>query len=157
MRNDSQHKNFKITVELEKPEREDMQNAVGVADVVFYSKIWAEYHGHSSSRDFLETQLPLARPDALLCCTWGADGATAVENAPDGACNWSRAGIWKPDDGRSVLDTIGAGDTFTAGMLFSLAYHAEDWTLDEKLSFATELASRKVFQEGFQQLARYMI
>lgn len=36
------HKNFKISVELEKPDRTGLTNAAKLADVVFYSKIWVE-------------------------------------------------------------------------------------------------------------------
>ena len=50
--------------------------------------------------------------------------------------------------------TVGAGDTFIAGMLFGLTCHADDWPLDRKLEFANELAGRKVVQEGFAGLGR---
>ena len=49
--------------------------------------------------------------------------------------------------------TVGAGDTFIAGMLFGLTCHV-DWTLDRKLEFANELAGRKVVQEGLAGLGR---
>lgn len=52
--------------------------------------------------------------------------------------------------------TIGAGDTFTAGMLYACMVHDEDWDLGEKLEFANELAGRKVVQEGFQSLGEMM-
>ena len=50
--------------------------------------------------------------------------------------------------------TVGAGDTFIAGMLFGLTCHVDDWTLDRKLEFANELAGRKVVQEGLAGLGR---
>jgi len=53
------------------------------------------------------------------------------------------------------VDTIGAGDTFIAGMLFATNNHA-DWTLPRKLEFANEVAGRKVLQEGFTDLGRKM-
>lgn len=43
--------------------------------------------------------------------------------------------------------TVGAGDTFIAGMLFGLTCHS-DWDLDQTLRFANELAGRKVVREG---------
>lgn len=52
--------------------------------------------------------------------------------------------------------TIGAGDTFIAGMLYSLICHADDWDLSRKLAFANELAGRKVMQEGFSGLGSIM-
>ena len=51
---------------------------------------------------------------------------------------------------------IGAGDTFMAGMLYSLIYHEEDWDLYKKLKFSNELAGRKIVQEGFAELATQM-
>ena len=48
--------------------------------------------------------------------------------------------------------STGAGDTFTAGMLFGLLCRQDDWPLERKLRFANELAGRKVAQEGFAGL-----
>jgi ketohexokinase len=50
-----------------------------------------------------------------------------------------------------VVETIGAGDTFIAGMLYMLTC-ASDRNLLQQLSFANELAGRKVTQEGFKDL-----
>jgi len=50
-----------------------------------------------------------------------------------------------------VVETIGAGDTFIAGMLYMLTC-ASDRNLLQQLSFANELAGRKVTQEGFNDL-----
>ena len=56
--------------------------------------------------------------------------------------------------GTKIHSTIGAGDTFIAGMLYALICHDEDWPLSQKLSFANGLAGRKVAQEGFSGLGR---
>ena len=56
-----------------------------------------------------------------------------------------------------MLDsTIGAGDTFIAGMIFALMEHGEAWPLSQKLCFANELAGRKVMQEGFSGLGSHI-
>lgn len=52
--------------------------------------------------------------------------------------------------------TIGAGDTFIAGIVYSCLVHDDDWPLEQKLGFANELAGRKVVQEGFAGLAQLM-
>lgn len=69
---------------------------------------------------------------------------------------WATAKSWHPEhpDARPV-DTIGAGDTFIAGMLFALINRPE-WTLERKLQFSNELAGRKVFQAGFADLGQKM-
>lgn len=50
-----------------------------------------------------------------------------------------------------VIDAIGAGDTFIAGIIFSLL---RNMSLSLSLKFACELASRKVAQQGFSGLAK---
>ena len=52
--------------------------------------------------------------------------------------------------------TVGAGDTFIAGMLFGLTCPDAAWDLGKKVSFAHELAQQKVFQEGFAGLGAFM-
>ena len=41
-------------------------------------------------------------------------------------------------------------------MLYGLTRHEHDWDLSYKLSFANELAGRKVGQEGFSGLGNLM-
>lgn len=48
-----------------------------------------------------------------------------------------------------ACSTVGAGDTFIAGMLYGLLCHQEDWDADTKVRFAVELATSKVQVEGF--------
>jgi ketohexokinase len=68
---------------------------------------------------------------------------------------WESVDAWKPADcDKTVVDSIGAGDTFIAGMLFGLAQQEKDWSLKKKLAVANELGGRKVFQEGFQGIVR---
>ena len=55
-----------------------------------------------------------------------------------------------------VISTVGAGDTFIAGMLFALTCFVDDWTLERKMKFANELAGRKVVQEGLRGLGSLM-
>ncbi|PSN70385.1 ketohexokinase-like protein [Corynespora cassiicola Philippines] len=152
LREAHEHRGMKISVECEKPEREGMKRVAELADVVFYSKLWAEKNGFKDAKSFLEAQLKCTRSNALLCCTWGDGGATLVQKASDAPEQWSTVTSWKQTPAVAVVDTIGAGDTFIAGMLYTLTYHA-DWTLDMKLQFANELAGRKVIQDGFGGLA----
>jgi sugar/nucleoside kinase (ribokinase family) len=51
-----------------------------------------------------------------------------------------------------IYSTVGAGDTFAAGMLYGLICHGDDWSLLEKLQFANKIAGIKVVQEGFSGL-----
>ena len=74
----------------------------------------------------------------------------------------SEAPAWRPsrdynDPSKDpcVTDTVGAGDTFTAGMLYGM-FMQESWNIDQRLNFANELAGRKVYQEGFKGLGEAM-
>lgn len=48
-----------------------------------------------------------------------------------------------------IRSTVGAGDTFIAGILFGFLCHQQDWDVATKVKFAVELATCKVQQEGF--------
>lgn len=56
----------------------------------------------------------------------------------------------------TLHSTVGAGDTFIAGMLYANMAHYQEWSLSRKLKFANELAGRKVVQEGFSGLGELM-
>ncbi|PVH93897.1 Ribokinase-like protein [Periconia macrospinosa] len=149
----SSARGFRVSVECEKPERVGMAKVAEIADMVFYSKIWVQGHGFDDPHAFLESQISSMMDQAILCCTWGEKGAVAVKKRQDGN-EWARVPAWKPTDGchSQVVDTIGAGDTFIAGMLFALTHHEHDWNLEQKLMLANELAGRKVLQHGFSNL-----
>ncbi|KAF2131826.1 Ribokinase-like protein [Dothidotthia symphoricarpi CBS 119687] len=155
LRSKKEFASFKISVECEKPERTGMADVARLADVVFYSRLWADSNGYDNATTFLESQISSARPGALLCCTWGAGGATAVQKSTTshGVLEWESVHAWQPETKQSLVDTVGAGDTFVAGMLFTLSSR-EDWKLQEKLQFANQLAGRKVLQDGFAGLGR---
>ena len=104
-----------------------------------------------------------------MFCTWGADGAAALQMSDR---NTKHVKGFSPNDNRVIeyatylvlrniyrelIDdsTIGAGDTFIAGVLFGLIY--EEWkSLQQIISFANKLAAYKVSQVGFSDLAKKM-
>ncbi|KAI1663036.1 Ribokinase-like protein [Daldinia decipiens] len=100
--------NTRVSVEVEKPGREGLEDLAAEADVVFYSRTWAESKRYGSAQQCLSAQ----------------------------------SGV-----GRKA--TVGAGDTFIAGMLFGLLCHHEDWDTEKKVQFAVQLATRKVQRDGF--------
>ena len=54
----------------------------------------------------------------------------------------------KPKDIEQVVDTVGAGDTFTAGVLYELAVRGRN-NIDA-LNLGVAIAGEKVQREGFQ-------
>lgn len=82
-------------------------------------------------------------------CTWGADGASCLDIDRQ-TCFRSRPVV----AGRNIdiVDTVGAGDTFVAGVLYGLISRGGVWDPQTTLDFAVELATSKVQQEGFQGL-----
>ncbi|KAI1262243.1 Ribokinase-like protein [Xylariaceae sp. FL1019] len=144
--------NAKVSVEIEKAGRTGLEELAGAADVVFYSRSWAESKAYESAEECLRGQSAPARnpqvaPAQHHLCTWGSDGASL--STPSGnilVCPASR-----PGQVIRVIDTIGAGDTFIAGSLFGFLCH-EDWGDQARLDFAVGLATRKVQQEGFEGL-----
>ncbi|KAL3461121.1 Ribokinase-like protein [Aspergillus heterothallicus] len=143
---------IKISVEIEKPGREGLQGLAEEADVIFYSKAWAQKKGYKSAKECVEQQSSMTRNASLLCCTWGEDGAVALETS-------TRNLIHSPAytlSGFQVVDTIGAGDTFIAGMLYGLICKRDTWDLSEKLGMANHLAGTKVSQEGFAGLGKVL-
>ncbi|PCG92554.1 PfkB [Penicillium occitanis (nom. inval.)] len=137
-----------ISVEVENPRRVGLEKLAAEADLVFYAKGWAQANGYSSMQECLETQIGVTPKAKYLCCTWGKEGA-ALLTKPDNA-HISVPALEVPDT--SLIDSIGAGDTFVAGMLFGILCHEDDWDHGRKLQFATELSGLKVCQDGFQGL-----
>ncbi|KAH6658349.1 Ribokinase-like protein [Truncatella angustata] len=143
--------NTKISVEVEKPGRSGLEELASEADVVFYSKGWAQDKGYQTAEECLEAQRIVARKASLLLCTWGSDGASwmSLPNRNYSSCPALSAGQTV-----RVVDTVGAGDTFVAGILFALLCHLEDGDVESTVRFAVQLATCKVQKEGFGGVGR---
>ncbi|KAK3984793.1 Ketohexokinase [Cladorrhinum sp. PSN332] len=135
-----------ISVEVEKPNREGLVEIAAQADVVFYSRTWAESRGYNGPEACLRGEAECSQA-SIMFCTWGAGGAGMLHLSSGEYIHCPANPTREPI---SVVDTIGAGDTFIAGALYVL--HIDGWDLRAKLEYAVALATKKVQMEGFAGL-----
>lgn len=140
------------SVEIEKT-RDRIGELCGLADLLLYSRSYVQEAARawntpdtSSSTGripevFLE-QMYQQISSADHVCTWGESGAYGIDR--NGATYHVPAS--KPD---RLIDTLGAGDTFMAGMI-----HGKLAGMDfpSSMQLATELAGKKCGQYGFDGL-----
>lgn len=129
-----------ISLEVEKP-RAGIEALVELCDIAIFSAHYARSQGFDQPMRFLET-LRARHPRPILICSWGEDGAVAL----DAAGEHFASPAYPP---REVVDTIGAGDTFNAGLLDALSAGQD---LASALERACRLAGRKCGQAGLAGL-----
>lgn len=81
---------------------------------------------------------------AKLICPWGIEGAIAVDNETD----THFAALAKSP--AKVVDSLGAGDTFVASTIHSLAKGA---SIQEAIEFGCRIAGAKVGFVGYDPIA----
>nr|XP_023694535.1 ketohexokinase isoform X2 [Paramormyrops kingsleyae] len=127
-----------ISVEIEKT-REELYQLFPYGDVVFVSKDVATCMGFCCAADALRGLYGRVKKGAVLICAWAEKGADAM--GPDGTLVHSDA--FPPP---ALVDTLGAGDTFNASVIYSLS---NGKALQEALSFGCQIAGRKCGIHGY--------
>ncbi|XP_027706289.1 ketohexokinase isoform X5 [Vombatus ursinus] len=133
-----QAQQIKISVEVEKP-REELYQLFAYGDVVFVSKDVARHMGFRSAAETLKGLYNRVGKGAMLVCAWAEEGADAL--GPDGRLLHSDA--FPPP---RVVDTLGAGDTFNASVIFSLS---QGKSMQEALTFGCQIAGKKCGIQGY--------
>lgn len=129
-----------ISVEIEKP-RPGIQRLFPYADVLLFSRAFARAYGFTAASELLVALRPQA-PQAILICAWGEEGAWALAHGQRRQCDCAHAPAF---DAGPTVDSLGAGDTFNAGVIDALSSGA---LLDEALAHANRRAGLKVAREG---------
>jgi ketohexokinase len=132
-----------VSLEVEKP-RAGIEALFGYADLLLFSRHYARAHGFTTPGDFLAAMIE-STPKCDMVCTWGEQGAAAL--AADG--RRFNGSAYPPPQ---LVDTLGAGDTFNAGVI-DARLRERPW--GETLAAAGRLAGRKCGQRGFDGLASY--
>ncbi|XP_065487937.1 ketohexokinase isoform X3 [Caloenas nicobarica] len=128
----------RISVEVEKP-REELLPLLGLGHVVFISKDLAQHFGYRSAPEALQGLYDRVQPGAMLICAWAEEGADAM--GPNGELVHSDA--FPPE---TLVDTLGAGDTFNAAVIFALSAGR---SLQDALTFGCQIAGKKCGIQGY--------
>lgn len=127
------HPSLGTSLEVEKP-RDGIEALFGKADVLLISYVYALSRGFEDATSILNS-LPKG---CLATCTWGAKGAWAVDE--------QRRVLYEPALHLDrIVDTLGAGDVFNAGLISALC---RGQPLESALAGAVALASSKCTHEG---------
>ncbi|XP_006273655.1 ketohexokinase isoform X2 [Alligator mississippiensis] len=132
------HQRIATSVEVEKP-REELYQLLGYGDVVFVSKDVAKVFGFQSAPEAVRGLSSRVRPGTTLICAWAEQGADALGPAGE----LVHADAVPP---ARIVDTLGAGDTFNAAVIFALSAGRG---LQEALAFGCEVAGRKCGVPGY--------
>jgi ketohexokinase len=125
---------LQVSLEVEKPRR-GIERLFGQADLLLFSRDYAQARGFSDAPALLHS-LPRG---VLATCTWGAQGAWAIDQG--------RLMCAAPPPLASVLDTLGAGDVFNAAIIHELGGGR---TLEQSLQTAVALASAQCTRAGLE-------
>ncbi|WP_456377406.1 PfkB family carbohydrate kinase [Thiolapillus sp.] len=120
------------SLEVEKP-RQGIEELFHLPDVLLFSRAWVLHHRAEAPEMFLRSR----QKSGLSFVTWGKEGAWCGNAAGEI--------LHAPAPSVEVVDSLGAGDVFNAGVIDGLLRRLP---LQEVLHHAVDLASAKCAREG---------
>lgn len=129
-----------ISMEVEKP-REGIEALFAHANLLIFSHHYATAKGFKNGQELLAKMTKQA-PNSNLVCTWGAKGVWL--KSINGEIEHISALPVNP-----VVDTLGAGDTFNAGLIDKLTQGS---SLQEACRSANQLAAQKIQKRGLDDV-----
>ncbi|XP_072237437.1 ketohexokinase isoform X7 [Leuresthes tenuis] len=153
-----QQQRITVSVEIEKT-RQPLYQLFPYGDVVFVSKDVSRYFGFQSAEEALKGLYNRVKKGAILICAWAEKGADAL--GPDGLLIHSDA--FPPE---SLVDTLGAGDTFNASVIYTLSngdtsfhlimrhFEVYGGSLQDALTFGCQVAGAKCGFHGYDGISR---
>ncbi|MEW7994891.1 MAG: ketohexokinase [gamma proteobacterium symbiont of Clathrolucina costata] len=127
-----------ISLEIEKP-REGIERLAAMADIVILAKAYASSQGFERAQDLFDSIRSRAE-SAMLFATWGVEGAWLQTVAGDTL----HVPAYHPPE---VIDTLGAGDVFNAGVIDGLLAASDPAAV---LRNAVRLAGEKCGRRGLR-------
>ncbi|GAB0086336.1 Ketohexokinase [Sergentomyia squamirostris] len=132
-----------ISLELEKPGKHPVQMAE-LADVVFLSRIYSEKELHvTDMRTAVISLHSRLKRKCKIICAWGSFGSAAM----DVSGNLLYAPPYPPE---KIVDSLGAGDTFCAAVIYALA---NGKNLYSAILYGNRIAGAKVGFHGYDTIA----
>jgi len=130
------HPAMPCSLEVEKP-RDNIETLFTLADVMMFSRPYAQSQGFDDAEVFLQS-LDYA---ATMSCSWGESGAWLKHQN-----DIVHSTAFPPEQ---VIDTLGAGDTFNAGLISALVNKQSP---QQAVTAACQLAGKKCGQTGYDNL-----
>ena len=134
---------IKVSVEIELPKSvcPKLEDLFDKANYIFVSKDYCREEGYISKEEAVGGLLKRCKSNATVICPWGEDGAAAANKK-----QVATSLVYPPSE---LVDTVGAGDTFMAGTIFSLC---ADKSIDHAIRFGCQVAGAKCGMRGYSGL-----